>query len=236
MANIPLFREVSKGRGVPWQHRESTKVPRSATPSMRGNLAPSPVPSHSGRGVAKAWRIFPSLEEWPKDGVLVPSPMPSLSGRGVAKAWRIFPSLEGWPTGRGVPQHRESAKVLRSTTPSMRGNLAPSPMPSHSGSGVAEAWRIFPSLEEWPTGRCVRFRPLLGWVVDYAVRLCLPPLREGEFGSLTHAFSQRERGGQGMGNTPLFRGVADRTGCSLPHPCSLPVGEGWPKHGEYSTL
>ena len=30
---------------------------------------------------------------------------------------------------------------------------------------------------------------LLGWVVDYAVRLCLPPLREGEFGSLTRALS-----------------------------------------------
>ena len=56
-----------------------------ATPSEKGNLAPSPMPSHSGRGVGKGWGIFPSLEGWPTgQGVLRPHPYP-------------LPEGEGWP-------------------------------------------------------------------------------------------------------------------------------------------
>ena len=161
---FPSLEGWPTGRGVPWQHRESAKVLRGATPSMRGNLAPSPMLSHSGRGVAKAWRIFPSLEGWPtgrgvhfrplgsvadypvrhiachpfEKGNLAPSPVPSHSGRGVAKAWRIFPSLEETP-------RRQDGECW-----------TPSPMPCPSGRGVAKAWRIFPSKEECPTGRGVR--------------------------------------------------------------------------------
>ena len=130
MANIPLFRGVSDRTGCSQQHRESAKVPRDATPSVRGNIP-----------------LF----------------------RGVSDR-----------TGCSQ-QHRESTKVLRDATPSMRANIplfrgvadrtgcsAPSPIPSPRGRGVAKAWRIFPSLEGWPTGRGVRSP--LGSVADYPVR------------------------------------------------------------------
>ena len=159
---------------------------------------------------------YPEAPRLRGGGIWLPHPCPLISGRGVAKAWRIFPSLEGWPTGRGV-RFRLCLVGLLTTpsgyspaTPSRRGIWLPHPCPLISGRGAAKAWRIFPSLEGWPTGRGVR--------------------------SLTHALSQRERGGRSMANIPFIRGVADRTGCSLPHPCPLPAREGRPKHGEYSPL
>ena len=92
---------------------------------------------------------------------------------------------EGWPSGMAnIPLFRGVADRT--------GCSLPHPCPLISGRGAAKAWGIFPSLEGWPTGRGVR--------------------------SLTHALSQRERGGRSMANIPLFRGVADRTGCSMATP------------------
>ena len=188
-----------------------------------------------------------------RTGCSAPSPMPSHSGRGAAKAWRIFPSLEGCPTGRGVPwQHRESTKVLRDATPSGRGNLAPSPMPSHQWERGGQ------SMANIPLFRGVSDRTgcsLSAWKAPTpSGRVPPPPSMRGNFAPSRHTLSPWERPKHGE-YSPLKRGADDRTGCSLlylvgllitpsgmpaisprrgislPHPC--PLGQ---SISEYSPL
>ena len=102
--NIPLFRGVSDRRGVHFRSVADYPVRHSpTTPSEKGNLAPSPVPSPSGRGVAKRLGIFPSKEGCPKDGVFAPSPIPSPRGRGVVdrkgKYGALTHALSHWERG-----------------------------------------------------------------------------------------------------------------------------------------
>ena len=106
MANIPLFRGVADRTGCSMAAPvKAPKVPQRPVPPLRGG----------GEGVAKAWRIFPSLEGVRRDGVfasgsacrestkvITPSETPRLSGRGI---WLPHP----YPliVGEGRPKHGE---------------------------------------------------------------------------------------------------------------------------------
>ena len=186
MANIPLFRGVADRAGC---------------------SAPSPMPSHSGRGGQRMgcslphpcplmWErggqrmgnipLFRGVAD--RTGCSAPSPMLSHSGRGVAKDG-VFGSPhpcplivgEGWPKDGNIPLFRGVADRTGCSLPALvglpigRGVRLPHPCPLIVGEGWARMGSI----------------PLFRGVADR------------------------------MGNIPLFRGVSDRTGCSLsPHALS----------------
>ena len=96
MGNIPLFRGVSDRTGCsasPLGSVADYPVRHSpATPSEKGNirgvadrtgcLAPSPMPSHSGRGVGKDGDIplFRGVSD--RTGCSLPHPCPLIAGEG----------------------------------------------------------------------------------------------------------------------------------------------------------
>ena len=232
----PTGRGVRPLRGVSHDPLHSGRGVAKGWLDRVGNWAPSPMPSHSGREVAKGWGIWhpypcPLIvgEGWPKDGEYsfkegwptgrgvrfrlvgdyrlprqaspatpsekgnsAPSPVPSPTGRGVADR------RMGWTTPSGYACH-PFGEGEYSRGGQRTGCSAPSPVPSPTGRGVANDGGV-------------HSRPLLGWVADYPVRLCLPPLRrrgiwhpyllpvgevwprDGVFDALTRTLSQWERG------------------------------------------
>ena len=225
MGDIPLFRGVSDRTGC---------------------STPSPVPSHSGRGVGRKGNIplfrgvadrtgcsFPcgwGLQTTPSGFACHPFGEGEYS-RGIR---RMGCSL---PLGWGL----QTTPLGYACHPFEKGNLAPSPVPSHSGRGVGKGWGVHsrvvgdyrlprqampatPSrrgiFEGCPIGRGVHSPR--GW-----------GLQTTPSGFACHPFEKGNIQGCPTGRGVHFRVVGDYR---LPHPLPtpLPVGEGWAEDGVFA--
>ena len=166
-----------------------------------GNLAPSPMPSHRGRGVAKGWGTWrphlcplPVGEGWPRMGNLAPSPMPSHRGRGVAKGWGV--RSPAWFGCRLPRQASPATPSEKGNVPLKRGgqrmgNMAPlTSCPLIAGKGWPKDG-VFGALTRCPShsgkGVGCSLSPL-GCRLPRQAFAC-HPFGEGEYGALTRALS-----------------------------------------------